>query len=122
MDKQFWGFGIIIFAFISILIFISLSSATSEEERDIYQVGPWETPRQLIFCSEAAPLIDVDVREKFDREIVYADNSEYLDIDSPKGKYGNDDTYTFYLKGREDKYKYIKEIKLSVYGYTPSKP
>ena len=70
MDKQFSGFGIIFFAFIGILTFISLSSTTSEEEREIYQVGPWKTPKQLIFCSEAAPLIDVDVREKFDREIL----------------------------------------------------
>ena len=35
MDKQFWGFGIIFFAFIGILTFISLSSTTSEEEREI---------------------------------------------------------------------------------------
>tara|TARA_Y100001954_G_scaffold172856_1_gene183686 strand:+ start:35 stop:931 length:897 start_codon:yes stop_codon:yes gene_type:complete len=67
-----WNFTRWIFSTIVFMGFLLtvLSSSEYNEERELYEVGPWKTPKQLIFAGEHAPLNDLDVREKFDREIL----------------------------------------------------
>ena len=67
-----WSLARWIFSIIVLMgfLFTVLSSGKYNEERKVYEVGPWKTPKQLIFAGEHAPLNDLDVREKFDREIL----------------------------------------------------
>ena len=70
MDKKNWVFAGFLLASSLIVVFYSLNSFSTNEERTTYKVGAWETPRYLSFAGEVVPINDIDVREKFDREIL----------------------------------------------------
>ena len=70
MDKKNWVFAGFLLASSLIFVFYSLNSFSTNEERKTYKVGAWETPRYLSFAGEVVPINDIDVREKFDREIL----------------------------------------------------
>lgn len=70
MYKINWVLAGFLLATSLIITFYSLNSFSTNEERTTYKVGAWETPRYLSFAGEVVPINDIDVREKFDREIL----------------------------------------------------
>lgn len=41
-----------------------------DAEKTTYQVGPWKIPNYLNFSNESVPMNDIDVKERFDKEML----------------------------------------------------
>jgi len=70
MNIKTWAFTGVILTILSFIVFYSLNSFSTNDERVTYKVGAWKTPKNLSFAGEIVPINDIDVREKFDREIL----------------------------------------------------
>lgn len=72
MKKLNIAIGVLNFIILSIML-ISFSSDSNGEYGDkktTYQVGPWNIPTHLNFAGEAVPMNDIDVKERFDKEML----------------------------------------------------
>ena len=70
MNLKSLAFAGVIIVLSLVIVFYGLISFSANDERVTYKVGAWKTPKNLSFAGEIAPIKDIDVREKFDREIL----------------------------------------------------
>jgi hypothetical protein len=70
MNKKSWAFAGFLLSISIVFVFYGLNSFSPNDERTTYKVGAWETPRYLSFAGEVVPINNIDVREKYDREIL----------------------------------------------------
>ena len=70
MKKSNITLGIINLLLLSAMLISFSLDETYENTKTTYQVGPWKIPAHLNFANESVPLHDIDVKERFDKEML----------------------------------------------------